>query len=83
MISLYFVPAIVAWNKQSFGSVMAINFFLGWTLIGWVVALAWALKDPEPPRQFTPAKLCSNCGKYSVLGSSFCASCGSRFAVGG
>jgi hypothetical protein len=24
---LYFAPAIVAWNKRSFGSVMAINFF--------------------------------------------------------
>ena len=80
-ILLYFIPAIVARKKRSFGSVMAINFFLGWTIVGWVVALAWALKDdPKPPHIIVqpPANplLCSNCGKYSAAGSRFCAACG-------
>jgi hypothetical protein len=45
---LYFLPTLAARGKQCFGSVLVLNLFLGWTLIGWVVALAWAVKDPAP-----------------------------------
>lgn len=45
MVGLYFVPAIIAWHKRSFWPVTAINFFLGWTFVGWVIALVWAVKD--------------------------------------
>lgn len=27
--------------------IFLVNLFLGWTLIGWVVALAWAHKKPD------------------------------------
>ena len=45
-VLVYFLPSIVAWNRQvrNFGSVLAINLFLGWTLVGWVVALAMAMR---------------------------------------
>jgi hypothetical protein len=39
---LYFLPTIIVWNKKHADGVIAINLFLGWTFIGWVVALAWA-----------------------------------------
>lgn len=41
---LYFLPWIVAAQSRhpSRAGIAAVNFFLGWTLIGWVVALAWA-----------------------------------------
>ena len=40
---LYFIPSIVAVaRKRQLASVIVINIFLGWTLIGWVVALALA-----------------------------------------
>ena len=44
-IFLYFAPAIIAFcnNHPSAGSVAVINLFLGWTLLGWVLALALAL----------------------------------------
>lgn len=43
---LYFVPtAIAAMRWHNVGSVLVINLFLGWSLIGWVVALAWALSS--------------------------------------
>jgi hypothetical protein len=40
----YFIPTIVAIsrNMHNKGSVIVVNVFLGWTLIGWVVALAMA-----------------------------------------
>jgi hypothetical protein len=46
---LYFLPAVIARNKPNSSSVFVINLFLGWTLIGWVVALAMAVRDPQPP----------------------------------
>lgn len=47
---LYFVPSFVAAGRERNGGVFVLNLFLGWTLIGWVVALAWAasLKRPDP-----------------------------------
>lgn len=41
---LYFLPMIVAMlrGKANAGAIAVLNFFLGWTLIGWVVALTWA-----------------------------------------
>jgi Superinfection immunity protein len=43
---MYFLPAIIALvrNKRDTLAIVLLNFFLGWTLIGWVVALIWALK---------------------------------------
>ncbi|HEV2378694.1 MAG TPA: superinfection immunity protein [Terriglobia bacterium] len=51
MIALYFMPYIVASarEKRNKGAIGALNFFLGWTLIGWVIALVWALCHDESP----------------------------------
>ena len=65
LIALYFLPTIIAANRHvpNVGSVVVINIFLGWTLIGWIVALAMAagsvpsqpetarLPKPVPPRR--------------------------------
>lgn len=44
LLLLYILPTIVASvRKHPQGNPIAIiNLFLGWTLLGWVVALAWA-----------------------------------------
>ncbi|HET7441721.1 MAG TPA: superinfection immunity protein [Terriglobales bacterium] len=41
---IYFLPTIVALvrHKQNVVSILLLNLFLGWTLIGWIVALVWA-----------------------------------------
>jgi hypothetical protein len=41
-IAVYFLPSIAGWNKKNFTAILVLNFFLGWTLVGWVVALVWA-----------------------------------------
>jgi heme A synthase len=48
--ALYFAPSIVASSGKSrnVGAVIVINLFLGWTLIGWVGALALALSGRTP-----------------------------------
>ena len=49
-IVLYFLPSIIAFvrSKRDATSIFVLNFFLGWTLIGWVIALVWALKHDVP-----------------------------------
>ena len=44
---LYFLPFIigVARGKRDLLGIFLLNFFLGWTLIGWIVALIWAVKQ--------------------------------------
>ena len=41
---LYFERAIIALDRKllNSGLIFIVNLFLGWTLIGWVGALAWA-----------------------------------------
>lgn len=45
---VYFIPTIIALSKQNVIAIFMLNLFLGWTFIGWVCALIWALcKEPE------------------------------------
>ena len=51
LVLLYFIPAIVALTRgRQMGVVLVINLFFGWTLLGWVGALALAVSAaPQPP----------------------------------
>lgn len=40
---LYFLPTIVGWSKRNAEAIFVLNLLLGWTFIGWAVALVWAL----------------------------------------
>lgn len=44
-ILLYFLPTLIASRREhrNLVAIGALNLFLGWTLIGWVVALVWSL----------------------------------------
>jgi hypothetical protein len=46
-LGLYFLPTIVASRRHvpNAGPLVIVNVFLGWTLLGWVIALAWAMRD--------------------------------------
>ena len=41
----YFLPTIIALMRRQRNSlaIFLLNFFLGWTFIGWVVALVWSV----------------------------------------
>jgi hypothetical protein len=43
----YFLPTIVAILREKHDrlSIFLLNLFLGWSLIGWVIALVWAAKS--------------------------------------
>lgn len=48
---LYFLPTIVAVrrNHPQKNAIFVLDLFLGWTLLGWVVALVWALSKATRP----------------------------------
>jgi len=57
---IHFLPTFVAGSRhvENFWWILLINFFFGWTLIGWILALIWTLNDtpryvykyvPPPP----------------------------------
>jgi len=53
-LALYFLPTIIAMSRkhrQKF-PIMIVNIFTGWTLIGWVVALAWCVSPNVETEEF-------------------------------
>lgn len=53
--ALYFLPSIVGRNKRDWGAIFVTNLFLGWTVIGWIFALIWALKHDAPDASGSPS----------------------------
>ena len=56
LLGLYFIPTAVAFSRdaRSRWSVAVINTFLGWTLVGWVVALAVAFRSAPRAKEPSP-----------------------------
>jgi len=88
---LYFLPAFLARNKPNFTAILLVNLLAGWTFIGWIIALVWALSGPPQGQAAAPPQaasgsvpqptagssfFCSACGKPCVAGARFCGSCG-------
>jgi Superinfection immunity protein len=48
---LYFTPTVIAIlrHHHSLVAVIALNWLLGWTFIGWVAALVWSLSNGSHP----------------------------------
>jgi len=46
----YFLPSIIALarGKRDLLAIFLLNLFLGWSVIGWIVALVWAAKNDVP-----------------------------------
>src|SRR3989338_3594787 len=53
LILLYFLPAIIAGRRRNPDEkqIMILNVFLGWTFVGWVIALIWAYKEPPKKKK--------------------------------
>ena len=44
---IYMFPYAVAWSRghRNAAAISVLNLLLGWTLIGWIIALVWACTD--------------------------------------
>ena len=78
----YFLPTIIALvrKKTNFMPILLVNLLLGWTFVGWVVALVWAFSTQavdviQAGRSLYPVsdrqgRLCSGCGRAVLLHNS-------------
>lgn len=50
-LGVYFLPAIIAASREHHqgGSIFVLNLFLGWTVLGWVIALIWSVSAIKKP----------------------------------
>ena len=71
-VVLYFLPSLVAYRKRNGGAICVLNLLLGWTLLGWVVAMLWACTDEAPTNRPTPN--CGICG--NPVNGRYCGFCG-------
>ncbi len=91
-LGIYFLPTIVAMSNshQSGGGIFILNLLLGWSLLGWVIALVWSFTNVEPsttiihhaPQQPAHQGQCLSCGSWNVArlpdGTRVCGNCGQR-----
>jgi hypothetical protein len=49
----YFLPTVVGYSRKrpNITAIFLVNFFFGWSVIGWVVALVWAISNAAAPAQ--------------------------------
>lgn len=83
---LYFLPAFLARNKPNFTSILILNILAGWTFIGWIIALVWAISSDShalvsastqtAPPTAGGSLFCTACGQPCPAGARFCSSCG-------
>ena len=80
MLALYFVPSIVATTKKkrNTGAIFAVNLFLGWTVIGWIVAMVWALTNDAPVVQVNQNYYGQPAPPAGSVGDRFCQRCGAH-----
>ena len=58
LAALYFLPTIIAMmNKAKYvPGIFIINLFLGWTVLGWIGALVWAVSSPPLDQEVVKRK---------------------------
>lgn len=85
-VIIYLLPAINAYSKRhrSRALIMVVNVLLGWTLIGWIWALAWSagnVKDDAAPiggpSPETHVK-CPDCAELVMKAARVCKHCGCK-----
>ena len=85
IFALYFLPTIVAEirHHKNALAIEVLNFFLGWTFLGWVIALIWASTDNVVTKtNFSKNDVglveCPYCREKILSGAVKCKHCGSE-----
>ena len=77
----YFLPSFVAASRKNerAGQIFILNLFLGWTLIGWVIALVWAVgKNQGSEVKLQQLRKCPYCQEDVQAKAVVCKHCKSK-----
>ena len=78
---------MIGLKKRNAGAIFALNLLLGWTLVGWVVSLVWALTKEDVPNtivvplgstQANIIRTCPTCRTTIAGNDAFCSGCGAK-----
>lgn len=61
ILGAYFIPTFIAIKKKDSTAIILINIFLGWMVLGWIIALIWAITSPTDTG-VTVLYTCDKCG---------------------
>ena len=88
--ALYFLPSIITINRdhRHWLAIQILNLLLGWTVVGWVIALVWSLmdqptqkpeiiSDPSPAAERIP---CPECAELILPVAKKCRHCGAELS---
>ncbi len=81
LIYVYFFPTDIAnkRNAEHVTGIFILNLFLGWTLVGWVIALVWAVSseaiDDDVDDASEDEKECPFCAEIIKLKAKVCRFC--------
>jgi type VI secretion system protein VasI len=58
IVALYFLPSIVAYSRSHHqaGAICVLNLLLGWTVLGWIIAMVWAATAVNKPQAIVPPR---------------------------
>ncbi|TAA18735.1 superinfection immunity protein [Pseudoxanthomonas winnipegensis] len=92
---LYLLPTIEAALRKhrNLAGVALLDILLGWTVLGWIGAMIWALVNPagaptdappaeaRPPAPARETKTCPFCAEEVLAAAVKCKHCGSALAI--
>ena len=58
----YFIPTLYGFKTKHGTGILVLNIFLGWTVLGWIIALVWAASSPKLVKQEEWIMTCDKCG---------------------
>jgi hypothetical protein len=78
VIGLYLLPFSIASlrSHRNTGAIFVLNLLLGWTLLGWVAALVWAVSADAKVEPLEQRQPCPFCKELIVPGAVVCRFCG-------